>query len=95
MAIESLAALVPARRESLMVRGLSKRMDRNDWVLNLMYGSNVLLPVAVVYTTFHHEVMSVRFVIKRAVILFVIFLISGAGLDWITSYPMEFIDEDE
>jgi len=70
---------------------IDKWIDANDWILNLMYGSNVLLPLAVVYTAFHHEVMSVRFVVKRAVILFVIFVISVVGLHWITSYPIEFI----
>ena len=68
--------------------GVDAWIHDHDWMLNLMYASNVLLPAAVLYTALHHEVMSVRFGITRAVILSAIFLVSVAVLHGITTIPM-------
>ena len=66
----------------------------HDWVLNLMYGCNVLLPAAVVYTALHHEVMSVRFGITRAVILSAVFVVSIAAVDLVAKLPIESLMEE-
>ena len=57
----------------LLPFGIDDWIHAHDWVLNLMYAGNVFLPAAVVYTALHHEVMSVRFGLTRAVVLSAIF----------------------
>ncbi|HZQ61951.1 MAG TPA: hypothetical protein VFC24_11420 [Casimicrobiaceae bacterium] len=68
---------------------LSAWIGDHDWILNLMYAINVLLPAAVVYTARNHEVMSVRFGITRAVVLSVVFVICVATVDVVTKLPIE------
>ncbi len=74
--------------------GIDEWVRNHDWVLNLMYGCNVLLPAAVVYTALHHEVMSVRFGITRAVILSTVFVVSVAAVDQVAKLPIESFMEE-
>ena len=74
--------------------GIDAWVRNHDWVLNLMYGCNVLLPAAVVYTALHHEVMSVRFGITRAVILSTVFVVSIAAVDQAAKLPIESFMEE-
>ena len=69
--------------------GINDWIRTHDWVLNLMYGCNVLLPAAVVYTALHREVMNVRFGITRAVILSAVFLVAIALVDRVANLPIE------
>ena len=69
--------------------GIDDWVSNHDWVLNLLYSCNVLLPAAVVYTALHHEVMSVRFGITRAVILSCVFVASIAAVDALAKLPIE------
>jgi hypothetical protein len=80
-----------------LLRALAPKMDdwihANDWVLNLMYAGNVFLPAAVVYTALHHEVMSVRFALTRAVVLSAIFFACIVALHLPSSWLEETMKE--
>jgi hypothetical protein len=74
--------------------GIDDWVSDHDWVLNLLYACNVLLPAAIVYTALHHEVMSVRFGITRAVVLSTVFIVSVAAVDALAKLPIETFMEE-
>lgn len=79
----------------VLAPGLDRWIYQNDWVLNLMYAGNVFLPAAVIYTALHHEVMSVRFAVTRAVVLSGIFFACIAALHLPSSWLEETMKEHE
>jgi hypothetical protein len=64
-------------------------IDSHNWILNVLYAMNVVMPAAVVYTALNHEVMSVRFGVTRAVILSTVFVVCVATLDLLVKAPLE------